>query len=91
MEVALRLVPAWSRATTRSERFAFSPYRSDGRLGFTLRPGVRVRHADRDFSVSVAVNGLGMRGPERRYPAETGSTGYYWRHGLSESTHHEGP
>ena len=21
-----------------------------------------------------------MRGPERRYPAETGSTGYYWRH-----------
>ncbi len=58
-------MPAWSRATTRGERFAFSPYRPDGRLGFTLRPGVQVRHADRDFSVSVAVNALGMRGPER--------------------------
>ncbi len=65
LEAALHLLPAWSRATTRDERFAFSPYRPDGRLGFTLRPGVRVRHVDRDFSVSVAVNALGMRGPER--------------------------
>ena len=65
LEVALHLVPAWSRATTRGERFAFSPYRPDGRLGFTLRPEVSVRHADRDFSVSVAVNTLGMRSPER--------------------------
>jgi lysophospholipase L1-like esterase len=65
LEVALYLVPAWSRATTRDERFAFSPYRPDGRLGFSLRPGVRVRHVDRDFSVTVAVNGFGMRGPER--------------------------
>lgn len=65
LEIALYLVPAWSRATTRDERFAFSPYRSDGRVGFGLRPGVRVRHVDRDFSVTVAVNALGMRGPER--------------------------
>jgi hypothetical protein len=65
VEAALRLMPAWSRATTRDERFAFNPYRPDGRLGFTLRPGVRVRHADRDFSVSVAINALGGRGPER--------------------------
>jgi lysophospholipase L1-like esterase len=65
IESVLRLVPAWSRATTRDERFAFNPYRPDGRLGFTLRPGVRVRHTDRDFSVMVAVNALGARGPER--------------------------
>ena len=65
LEAALHLLPAWSRATTRDERFAFSPYRPDGRLGFTLRPGVRVRHVDRDFSVTVAVDSLGMRGPER--------------------------
>jgi lysophospholipase L1-like esterase len=65
VEAGLRLVPAWSRAVTRDERFAFNPYRPDGRLGFTLNPGVRVRHTDRDFSVAVAVNALGMRGPER--------------------------
>ena len=64
-EAALHWAPAWSRATTRDERFAFNPYRPDGRLGFALRPGVRVRHVDRDFSVTVAVNGLGSRGPER--------------------------
>jgi lysophospholipase L1-like esterase len=65
IEAGLRLVPAWSRATTRDERFLFNPYRPDGQLGFTLRPGVRVRHVDRDFSVTVDVNALGMRGPER--------------------------
>ena len=64
-ETVLRLVPALRGATTRDERFAFNPYRPDGRLGFTLRPGARVRHADRDFSVAVAVNALGARGPER--------------------------
>jgi GDSL-like Lipase/Acylhydrolase family len=64
-EVALYLVPAFDRAMTRDERHAFSPYRPDGRLGFTLRPGVRVRHVDRDFSVTVAVNALSMRGPDR--------------------------
>ena len=74
VEIALYLVPAWSRATTRGERFAFSPYRSDGELGFTLRPGVRVRHADRDFSVSVVVNSLGMRGPERGTSKPAGTT-----------------
>jgi lysophospholipase L1-like esterase len=68
IEAVLRLVPAWSRATARDERFAFNPYRPDGRLGFTLRPGVRVRHTDRDFSVTVAVNALGARGPERGSP-----------------------
>jgi lysophospholipase L1-like esterase len=65
VEVGLRLLPAWSRATTQDERFAFNPYRPDGRLGFTLHPGLRVRHVDRDFSVTVTVNALGMRGPER--------------------------
>ena len=64
-EVVLHLVPALSRATTRDERFAFNPYRPDGRLGFALRPGVRVRHVEPDFSVTVAVNALGMRGPDR--------------------------
>ena len=62
VEGVVRLVPAWSRATTRDE---FNPYRADGRLGFALNPGVRIRHVDRDFSVTVAVNALGMRGPER--------------------------
>jgi lysophospholipase L1-like esterase len=65
IEGALRLGPAWSRATASDERSGFNPYRPDGRLGFTLNPGVRTRHADRDFSVAVAVNALGMRGPER--------------------------
>jgi lysophospholipase L1-like esterase len=65
VEAALRLVPAWSLATTRDERFAFNPYRPDGRLGFTLRPGARVRHVERDFAVTVAVNAWGMRGSER--------------------------
>jgi lysophospholipase L1-like esterase len=65
LELVLHLVPAWSRATTRDERFGFNPYRPDGQLGFTLRPGVEVRHVDRDFSVTVTVNALGMRGPER--------------------------
>ena len=65
VEGALRLVPAWSRATTRDERFAFNPYRPDGQLGFALHPGVQVRQVDRDFSVAVTVNSLGMRGPER--------------------------
>jgi lysophospholipase L1-like esterase len=65
VEAGLRLVPAWSRATTRDERFLFNPYHPDGRLGFTLHPGVRVRHVDRDFSVTVEVNALGMRGSER--------------------------
>jgi hypothetical protein len=65
VEAGLRLVPAWSRATTRDERFAFNPYRPDGRLGFSLHPGVRVRHVDQDFSVTVKVNTLGMRGAER--------------------------
>jgi hypothetical protein len=64
LEAVLHWLPAWSRGT-HDARFAFSPYRPDGPLGFSLRPGVRVRHADRDFSVSVAVNALGMRGPER--------------------------
>jgi lysophospholipase L1-like esterase len=64
-ELVLHLVPAWSQATTRDERFAFNPYRPDGRLGFTLRAGARVRHVDRDFAVTVAVNALGGRGPER--------------------------
>ncbi len=64
-EVVLHWVPALSRATTRDDRFAFNPYRPDGRLGFTLRPGVRVRHVDQDFAVTVAVNALGMRGPDR--------------------------
>jgi lysophospholipase L1-like esterase len=64
VEAGLRLVPAWSRATTRDARFGFNPYRPDGQLGFTLQPGVRVRHVDRDFSVAVAVNALGMRGAE---------------------------
>ena len=73
LEAALNWVPAWSRATTRGERLAFIPYRPDGRLGFTLRPGVEVRHADRDFSVSVAVNALGMRGPERRAAKSVGT------------------
>ena len=74
LEIPLHLLPAWSRATTRDERFAFSPYRPDGRLGFTLRPGVRVRHVDQDFSVSVAVNALGMRGPERGESKPVGTT-----------------
>lgn len=65
IEVVLRAMPAWSQATTRGERFAFNPYRPDGRLGYALRPTVRVRHADRDFSVAVSVNGLAMRDPER--------------------------
>jgi hypothetical protein len=72
-EGVLHLVPAWSRATTRDERFAFNPYRPDGRLGFGLRPGVRVRHADREFSVTVSVNTLGGRGPERPGPKPPGT------------------
>ncbi len=64
LEVVLHLVPAWTQST-RGERFAFNPYRPDGALGFTLRPGVRVRHVDRDFAVTVSVNALGGRGPER--------------------------
>jgi lysophospholipase L1-like esterase len=64
LEAGLRLVPAWTQST-RDERFAFNPYRPDGALGFTLRPGVRVRHVDRDFAVTVSVNALGGRGPER--------------------------
>lgn len=65
VEAALRIAPAWSSATARAERFGFNPFRPDGQLGFALRPGVRVRHVDRDFSVTVAVNESGMRGPER--------------------------
>ena len=64
LEAALYLVPAWTRST-RDARFAFNPYRPDGALGFTLRPGVQVRHVDRDFAVTVSVNALGGRGPDR--------------------------
>jgi lysophospholipase L1-like esterase len=64
LEAVVRLAPAWIQ-TTRDQRFAFNPYRPDGALGFTLRPGVRVRHVDRDFAVTVSVNALGGRGPER--------------------------
>ena len=69
-EVGLYLAPAWSRA---ARDFAFNPYRPDGLLGFTLRAGVRVRHVDRDFSVTVAVNALGMRGPERGRSTSAGT------------------
>jgi lysophospholipase L1-like esterase len=65
IESLLRLAPTWSRATARDERGGFNPFRSDGRLGFALSPGIRIRHADRDFSVAIAVNSLGLRGPER--------------------------
>jgi lysophospholipase L1-like esterase len=65
VEAVLRLAPAWSRVTIRDGHFVFNPYRPDGRLAFTLNPGVRIRHVDRDFSVAIAVNALGMRGPER--------------------------
>jgi hypothetical protein len=73
LEAGLRLVPAWTQST-RDPRFAFNPYRPDGALGFTLRPGVRVRHVDRDFAVTVSVNALGGRGPERS-PAKPAGTG----------------
>ena len=72
LEAGLHLVPAWTQST-RDQRFAFNPYRPDGALGFTLRPGVRVRHVDRDFAVTVSVNALGGRGPERS-PAKPAGT-----------------
>ena len=61
LEAGLRLVPAWSQGG-QNERFALNPYRPDGALGFALRPGVRVRHVDRDFAVTVSVNALGGAG-----------------------------
>jgi lysophospholipase L1-like esterase len=73
IEAALRWIPVWSRATTQDPRFQFNPYRPDGQLGFVLQPGVRLRHVDRDFSVAIAVNALGMRGPERDLRKPPGS------------------
>jgi lysophospholipase L1-like esterase len=73
VEAALRLGPAWSRAGAPDERAVFNPYRPDGRLGFTLNPGARVRHTNRDFSVAVAVNALGLRGAERAVARRPGT------------------
>ena len=73
LEAGLHLVPAWSQSG-QNERFALNPYRPDGALGFTLRPGVRVRHVDRDFAVTVSVNALGGRGPERGAVKPAGTT-----------------
>lgn len=45
----------------------------DPRLGWRKRPGSRVRYERREYAVEVAINGNGLRDPERPYAADPGT------------------
>ena len=70
---ALRL-PAWSRGTARTRASPSVPTVPTARWASACARESRVRHADRDFSVLVAVNALGMRGPRTQRPSRPAET-----------------
>lgn len=89
-EVALRGLGAPGRATAASDRGFFA--RFDPELGWAPKPSVSGVHRDKGFSVSVAQNRFGVRGPE---DLETGRRGasrrilvlgdsYVWGFGVSQ-------
>lgn len=59
-------IAAWrsntSRDTQRDESIRFSPFVSNGLLGYSLRPNWRGLHTHTDYRVIVRTNALGMRG-----------------------------
>jgi hypothetical protein len=63
-EIVLRRLPQ-AGGVGASGRIRFNPYQPDGLLGYSLRPGARTVHEEREFAVQVAVNSLGLRGPEQ--------------------------
>jgi hypothetical protein len=63
-EVIVRSLPATNDAVMREGKlkYRFNPYRPDGRLAFSLRPGWETVHATASFQVTVRTNALGLRG-----------------------------
>jgi lysophospholipase L1-like esterase len=77
--VALAVLEAVARLAERSrgggkERDEASRYvEHDPRLGWRKKPGARVRYDRREYATEVAVNGNGLRDPERAYAAPPGT------------------
>ena len=79
LAVALLALEAFARLALRGrgggkERDEASLYMEyDPHLGWRHRPGARALYRRREYTTEVAINGHGLRGPERGYEAPPGT------------------